>query len=83
MANDRALGNYCVRKESPHRLIEGFMTDPEASVSVLVCHYPGEDNDAQLFAQTRTLRIRQMDGLELSTDKRDLAAPGRCHLTLK
>jgi hypothetical protein len=34
-----------------------------------------DDNDAQLFAQTRTLRIRQMDGLELSTDKRDLAAP--------
>jgi len=24
-----------------------------------------------------------MDGLELSTDKRDLAAPGRCDLTLK
>jgi len=40
LANDRALGNYCVRKESPHRLIEGFMTDPEASVSALVCHYP-------------------------------------------
>ena len=34
---------------------------------------PGEDNDAQLFAQTRTLRIRQMDGLEISTDKLDLA----------
>src|SRR5204863_4345964 len=44
---------------------------------------PEENNDAQLFAQTRTLRIRQMDGLELSTDKRDLAAPGRCHPTLK
>jgi hypothetical protein len=29
------------------------------------------------FAQTRTLRIRQMDGLEISTDKLDLAAPDR------
>ena len=35
------------------------------------------------FGQTRTLRIGQMDGLELSTDKRDLAAPGRYDLTLK
>src|SRR5215469_5793390 len=43
----------------------------------------GEGNDAQLFAQTRTLRIRQMDGLELSTDKRDLAVPDRCDHTLK
>ena len=36
---------------------------------------------AQLFAQTRTLRIRQMDGLEISTDKLDLAALGRGDLT--
>jgi hypothetical protein len=36
---------------------------------------------AQLFAQTLTLRIRQMDGLKLSTDKLDLAAPGRGDLT--
>src|SRR6266480_3308530 len=42
----------------------------------------GEDNDAQLFAQTRTLRIRQMDGLELSTDKLDLAAPDSGILSL-
>src|SRR5262249_13146725 len=27
---------------------------------------PGEDNDAQLFTQSRTLRIRQLDGLDLS-----------------
>jgi hypothetical protein len=27
---------------------------------------PGEDNDAQLFAQTRTLRIRQSDSLDFS-----------------
>ena len=27
---------------------------------------PGEDNDAQLFAQSRTLRIRQANGLNLS-----------------
>ena len=27
-----------------------------------------EDNDAQLFAQSRTLRIRQLDGLDLSID---------------
>src|SRR2546423_1436677 len=26
----------------------------------------GEDNDAQLFAQTRTLRIRQLNGFDLS-----------------
>ena len=26
----------------------------------------GEDNDAQLFAQSRTLRIRQSDGLDFS-----------------
>ena len=26
-----------------------------------------EDNDAQLFAQSRMLRIRQVDGLNLST----------------
>jgi hypothetical protein len=43
---------------------------------------PGEANDAQLFAQTRTLRIRQMDGLEISTDKLDLAAPDREILSL-
>src|SRR6202011_4285925 len=43
---------------------------------------PGEDNDAQLFAQTRTLRIRQMDGLEISTDKLDLAAPASGILSL-
>jgi hypothetical protein len=43
---------------------------------------PTENSDAQLFAQTRTLRIRQMDGLELSTVKLDLAAPDRCDLTL-
>src|SRR5215469_3449692 len=41
----------------------------------------GEDNDAQLFAQTRTLRIRQMDGLKPSTDKLDLAAPDRGDVT--
>ena len=28
---------------------------------------PGEDNDAQLFAQTRTLRIRQVYGFNFST----------------
>src|SRR5229473_856428 len=28
---------------------------------------PGEDNDAQLFAQTRTLRIRHLHGLNFST----------------
>jgi hypothetical protein len=28
---------------------------------------PGEDNDAQLFAQTRTLRIGQVYGFNLST----------------
>jgi hypothetical protein len=45
---------------------------------------PGEDNNAQLFAQTCTLRITHMDDLELSTDdKRDLAAPDRCDRTLK
>src|SRR5580700_6352667 len=44
---------------------------------------PGEDNDAQLFAQTRTLRIRQMDGLEISIDKLDLAAPDRGILSLR
>jgi transposase len=27
---------------------------------------PGEHNDAQLFAQTRTLRIRQTNGLDIS-----------------
>jgi hypothetical protein len=27
---------------------------------------PGEDNDAQLFAQSRTLRIRQSNGLTFS-----------------
>src|SRR2546422_8195334 len=43
---------------------------------------PGEDNDAQLFAQTRTLRIRQMDGLKISTDKLDLAAPDSGILSL-
>ena len=44
---------------------------------------PGEDNVAQLFAQTRTLRIRQMDGLEISTDKLDLAAPDRGDLIIE
>jgi hypothetical protein len=29
---------------------------------------PGEDNDAQLFAQSRTLRIRQINGLEFSLE---------------
>ena len=29
---------------------------------------PGEDNDAQLFAQTRTLRIRQSHGLDFSNE---------------
>ena len=29
---------------------------------------PGEDNDAQLFAQSRTLRIRQINGLEFSIE---------------
>src|SRR6202030_4300248 len=50
------------------------MTLPESRA---IAAPPGEDNFAQLFAQTRTLRIRQMDGLEISTDKLDLAAPGR------
>src|SRR5262249_46642898 len=29
---------------------------------------PGEDNDAQLFTQTRTLRIRQLRGFKISID---------------
>src|ERR1700756_5298990 len=29
---------------------------------------PGEDNDAQLFAQSRTLRIRQINGLDFSIE---------------
>jgi hypothetical protein len=29
---------------------------------------PGENNDAQLFAQTRTLRIRQRHGFDLSSE---------------
>jgi hypothetical protein len=69
-----------------HRLLLAGSGERAAITLTRVAGYrrsPGEDNDAQLFAQTRTLRIRQMDGLELSTDKRDLAAPGRCDLTLK
>jgi len=69
-----------------HRLLLAGSGERAAITSTRVAGYrrsPGEDNDAQLFAQTRTLRIRQMDGLELSTDKLDLAAPDRCDLTLK
>jgi hypothetical protein len=51
---------------------------PDISLSPLP---PGEHNDAQSFAQTRTLRIKQMNGLELSTDKLDLAASDRGDLT--
>jgi hypothetical protein len=35
----------------------------------------GEGNDAQLFAQSRTLRIRQVNGLKLLHSKVALAAP--------
>jgi hypothetical protein len=42
-----------------------------------------EDNDAQLFAQTRTLRIRQGHSFDFSTDKLGLAAPGRGDLNSK
>jgi len=58
-----------------------FLTSPFNQSRGLSLLPPGEDNDAQLFAQTRTLRIRQMDGLEISTDKLDLAALGRGDLT--
>ena len=45
-----------------------FQPTPVSSLALGPSRSPGEDNDAQLFAQTRTLRIRQMDGFELSTD---------------
>src|ERR1700730_7962687 len=67
-----------------HKLLLAGSGERAADTLTRVAGYrrsPGEDNDAQLFAQTRTLRIRQMDGLEISTDKRDLAALGRCDLT--
>src|SRR5215470_10155512 len=69
-----------------HRLLLAGSGERAAITLTRVAGYrrsPRKDNDAQLFAQTRTLRIRQMDGLELSTDKRDLAAPDRCDHTLK
>src|SRR5580700_3899024 len=80
------LVNIDSRYPVRHRLLLAGSGERAAITLTRVAGYrrsPGEDNDAQLFAQTRTLRIRQMDGLELSTDKRDLAAPGRCDLTLK
>ena len=42
---------------------------------------PDFANTIAVDAQTRTLRIRQMDGLELSSDKLGLAAPDRGDLT--
>ena len=41
------------------------------------------NNDAHLFAQSRTLRIRHFNGLDFSIESFDLAAPSRDHLTLR
>jgi hypothetical protein len=41
----------------------------------------GEDNDAQLFAQSRTLWIRQEDSLDFSNVGATSPPPGRCDLT--
>jgi hypothetical protein len=40
----------------------------------------GGDNDAHLFAQLRTLRIRHFNSLSFSSEKVDLAAPGHHYL---
>jgi len=50
----------------------------------LIARSPREDNDAQLFAQTRTLRIRQSHSLNFSNEGSTLAALSRLPiLTLK
>ena len=41
-----------------------------------------EDNDAQLFAQSRTLRIRQRYGLDFSTDRSTSPLRAVAYLTL-
>jgi hypothetical protein len=43
----------------------------------------GDEDDAQLFAQPRTLRIRQSHSFDFSNSGVDLAVSGRCDLTSK
>ena len=39
---------------------------PSRSTAVVIAAPPGENNDAQLFTQSRTFRIRQSNGLDFS-----------------
>src|SRR5712664_3757223 len=63
------LVNIDSRYPVRHRLLLAGSGERAAITLTRVTGYrrsPGEDNDAQLFAQTRTLRIRQSDSLDFS-----------------